>query len=44
MKNVFIDNTEVLSAPLAMSIEITNKCMLKCLHCYNRSGDDLQRY
>ena len=43
MKNVFIYNTEVLSAPLAMSIEITNKCMLKCLHCYNRSGDDLQR-
>ncbi|OVE66735.1 hypothetical protein CCS79_17300 [Clostridium diolis] len=38
-----IDNSKVLSAPLVLSFEITNKCMLKCLHCYNRSGDDLCR-
>lgn len=38
-----IDNTNLLSGPLHVSFEITNKCMLKCMHCYNRSGDDLYR-
>jgi len=38
-----IDNSKVLSAPLVLSFEITNQCMLKCLHCYNRSGSDLCR-
>jgi len=27
-----------LSAPLEVRIEVTNKCNLKCLHCYNSSG------
>ncbi|MBF0996228.1 MAG: radical SAM protein [Lachnospiraceae bacterium] len=27
-----------LSGPIAVSFDITNKCNLKCLHCYNNSG------
>ena len=27
-----------LSGPIAISFDITNKCNLKCLHCYNDSG------
>lgn len=43
MEYSVIDNTTNLIGPLTMSFDITNKCMLKCLHCYNRSGDDLKR-
>lgn len=28
-----------ISTPLSISIDITNMCNLKCLHCYNSSGD-----
>lgn len=34
---------DLLKGPLSTSIEITNQCMFSCLHCYNRSGDDLAR-
>lgn len=43
MEYSITDNTNFLSAPLTISFDITNKCMFKCLHCYNRSGDDLKR-
>lgn len=43
MEYSLTDNTENLSGPLTISFDITNRCMLKCLHCYNRSGDDLIR-
>ena len=33
----------IVKGPLTASFEITNKCMLRCLHCYNRSGNDLSR-
>lgn len=36
-------NYNVLKGPLTVSFEITNQCMLSCLHCYNRSGNDLKR-
>lgn len=28
-----------ISTPLSISIDITNMCNLKCLHCYNSSGN-----
>lgn len=27
-----------VSSPISISIDITNKCNLKCLHCFNNSG------
>ena len=35
---------EVLSGPLLLAFDITNKCNLRCLHCYNRSGGRLARH
>lgn len=32
-----------ISKPYMVSLDITNKCNLSCLHCYNRSGNDLYR-
>jgi len=29
---------EIITGPFQICIDITNKCMLKCLHCYNQSG------
>lgn len=31
----------MLSGPYEISIDITNKCNLRCLHCYNQSGDNV---
>ncbi len=28
---------------MEFTFEITNKCMLRCKHCFNRSGNDLIR-
>lgn len=39
----FTDNSQILSGPLVCSFDFTNRCMLKCLHCFNRSGNDLKR-
>ena len=33
----------MLVKPIIGSIDITNRCNLNCLHCFNRSGDDLLR-
>lgn len=30
----------VLKAPYSISLDITNKCNFRCLHCYNRSGEN----
>jgi len=30
-----------LNGPYEISIDITNMCNLRCLHCYNHSGDNL---
>ena len=32
------DKSDILSGPLHIAIDITNKCNAKCLHCFNRSG------
>lgn len=37
------DESDLLSGPLATSVDITNKCNAKCLHCFNRSGGVLKR-
>lgn len=35
-----IDNSDILSGPLQISLDVTNRCNLKCLHCFNRSAKD----
>ena len=37
------DKSDILSGPLHIAIDITNKCNAKCLHCFNRSGNELLR-
>lgn len=37
------DLSGVLSGPLHVAVDVTNKCNAKCLHCYNRSGGILER-
>ena len=32
--------SEVLIGPHHVAIDITNKCNLRCLHCYNSSGEN----
>lgn len=31
-----------LAGPHQITFDITNKCNLRCLHCYNSSGENLQ--
>lgn len=38
--NQSYDNAKILIAPHQISIDITNKCNLRCLHCYNFSGEN----
>lgn len=33
---------EILKAPYQIALDITNKCNLRCLHCYNESGENIQ--
>lgn len=35
-------NRENLIGPHQITFDITNKCNLRCLHCYNSSGENLQ--
>lgn len=39
-EGLIIINAMYLSAPLQFVINITNKCNLRCLHCFNNSGND----
>lgn len=32
--------TEILKAPHHVALDITNRCNLRCLHCYNGSGEN----
>lgn len=34
------DLTDYLIAPHQIALDLTNKCNLRCLHCYNYSGDN----
>lgn len=33
-------HSRVLRGPYQMTLDITNKCNLRCLHCFNRSGEN----
>lgn len=33
-------HSKVIRGPYQMSVDITNRCNLRCLHCYNFSGDN----
>ena len=32
--------TNILVGPHQVAIDITNNCNLRCLHCYNSSGEN----
>ncbi|PIE84897.1 radical SAM protein [Candidatus Gracilibacteria bacterium] len=34
-------HASLLSAPLQIQFDITNKCNFRCLHCYNKSGANI---
>ena len=33
---------DILKGPLQLSVDITNRCNLHCLHCFNRSGENVE--
>lgn len=33
------DQAEIVTGPIQMALDITNKCMMNCLHCFNRSKE-----
>lgn len=35
------DKNIMLKGPIQVSIDVTNKCNLRCLHCYNYSGENI---
>lgn len=43
MNNNIEARSELLSGPLHIGLDITNKWMCRCLHCFNRSGNELVR-
>lgn len=38
--NISYSYREQLKAPLQVALDITNKCNLRCLHCFNSSGEN----
>lgn len=30
----------IIGAPHSVALDITNKCNLRCLHCFNNSGEN----
>ena len=36
-----MSDANILIGPYQVSFDITNKCNLRCLHCYNNSGENL---
>jgi MoaA/NifB/PqqE/SkfB family radical SAM enzyme len=39
--NFSYEHSEILTAPHQIAFDITNKCNLRCLHCYNFSGENI---
>lgn len=35
-----IDHSDIIKGPFQLSIDITNNCNYRCLHCYNYSGEN----
>lgn len=40
MENIFSTHNSILKGPYQLTVDITNRCNLKCLHCYNFSGEN----
>lgn len=40
MKTSDINHSTIIHGPYQMSVDITNKCNYRCLHCYNYSGEN----
>ena len=38
--NLPLKHAKILRGPYQMAIDVTNKCNFRCLHCYNRSGEN----
>lgn len=36
-----LSQSDVLVGPYQLAFDITNKCNLRCLHCYNKSGENV---
>lgn len=36
-----LDKEEILRGPHQLAFDITNKCIFRCLHCYNSSGENI---
>ncbi|MDP1510553.1 radical SAM protein [Paenibacillus sp. CMAA1739] len=39
--DILLDPANILKGPHQIAFDITNKCNLRCLHCYNNSGDNI---
>lgn len=39
--NIAIKHARILKGPHQMAFDITNKCNFRCLHCFNRSGENI---
>ena len=39
--NISLKHSKILTGPSQISYDITNRCNFRCLHCYNRSGENL---
>lgn len=37
-----LKHKDILIGPSQVALDITNKCNLRCLHCYNESGENIQ--
>ncbi len=40
MNKQYIDHSDIIKGPFQLSIDITNNCNYRCLHCYNFSGEN----
>ena len=40
MNKINTKHAKILSGPLQVQFDITNKCNFRCLHCYNKSGEN----
>lgn len=38
--NIQLKHSKIIKGPYQMSFDITNKCNFRCLHCFNRSGEN----
>lgn len=44
LRNQVMYGSEEFNVPFSLSLEITNKCILKCKHCYKEAGIDNESF